>query len=139
MSYDIKLTKDGDLPLGNDFVTGDDLVLQSVGVQLSQGLGEWPLDVTKGIPYEQWVEQIPAPVDAARARFSAELSSIDGVQVVEEVEVSFDADSQELTVDARLELESGAQAQLTGALSTQGFDSLSPLWQITLTNSISQA
>jgi len=137
MSYDVKLTADGDLPFGNDFVSGDDLVLQTIGIQLAQGLGEWPLDVTTGIPYEQWIERGRAPLEAIEAKFTVELNSIEGVSSVDEINVTFDRDDLRVDVQATCNLDSGNQAVLVGALGSDSFDPLGRQWHVSLITDLS--
>lgn len=116
MTYDAKLDASGDLAENGEYVTGTDLLAQSLVVQLGQGLGEWPLDTSTGIPYSSWIETLPAPLDAIEATFAAEITNAEGILSLDELTVSLDQNTREVLIVARATLEGGVRITVDGTI-----------------------
>lgn len=122
MPFDIRLTDDGDLPPSGQFVSDTDMYIQALKIRLAQGLGEWALDLTQGLPFDRWIESNVPPLDEARLLYFEEISSADGVQRVENFKVQYNSRSRAVEVTADIYFVSGDAVRLGVTTGTQPGD-----------------
>ncbi len=91
----------GDLPAHNRFVEGFDLALQRLRSRLGTFFGEWRLDTSVGLPYQEWAQDKQPDLPAIGAIMLTEIIGDDGsgISRVDNFNVEFEARSG---VDARL-------------------------------------
>ena len=105
---DARLGDDMDLQPFNDFVIGDNLVIQRVNIRLRTGREEWVLDITAGYPLLDWAERRGLPVSTVVILVKEDLEQIPGVMRVDP-KGSFDSKSRLFAITGRGFLSSGAQ------------------------------
>jgi len=93
VAYDMALTADGDLPLQPGLVSGVELVAQRVAFALRLHRGEYLLDTRKGLPWLDWMQTRPAPLDTMDAAIKATILGVPGVlSIVEYTRTQGDTD-----------------------------------------------
>jgi len=107
MAYDVQLDSSGDLPVQTRHITGLDLIRQRAETRLRTWRGEWILDPSTGLPYAQWFERKPVPVDEMAAKVRADFVDIPGVIRVEQWQGSFAPSTRTIAITGRLITESG--------------------------------
>lgn len=108
---DLLLDADGDLVMGADleFASGLSAVAQAVKIVVQTFRGEWFLDLDFGVPYFER-DGVPASEallgqrfneTKARAAFRDAILSVDGVDSLEELNVTFNVSTRRLDVTWR--------------------------------------
>jgi hypothetical protein len=108
----------------NSYLTGDPAIEQSVSCELQLILGEWFLDVTRGIP---WYAQpnstttpimgvFPADLARAEALIKAAILSVPGVNSLTAFSLNFNHTSRAATCTASGVTENGGAFSVAGAL-----------------------
>lgn len=82
MPFDVGLV-DGDLPAITQHITGADLVVQRIRIRLGYHLGEFILDITKGLPFLAAAQTTPPDVEAFGGLVRAIIEDTPGVGRVE--------------------------------------------------------
>ena len=110
---DLKLDADHDLTLENGELVfvgkttdTDDLIeeiKQRVKIRLLTAKGEWLYDIEKGIDYMGRIFAGHLEDEAREAHIRAELSDVEGVTMVREIELILDDETRGLTVNAEIE------------------------------------
>lgn len=104
MPIDIRLDPDThDLDPVGRFVT--DTTLQRIKIRLGTFSGEWILDTSVGLPFIEWLQRKPVPVDEIGDRIRREIETTPGVLKVLDFEGEFDDDEQTLSYTARVLVE----------------------------------
>ena len=104
-----------------NFCTGDEAVVQTVRCELRFILGEWFLDVTRGVP---WVRNpnagskpilgvFPADLPYAEATIKAAILRVPGVHSLTAFELAFNHSTRAATCNVRGKLDSGAAFVIT--------------------------
>ena len=93
MSHDVAQLKGLDLQRAQAAITGLDFVLQRITIRLNTGLGEWPIDPTKGLPLTTVFVERPFPRARVTALIVAEIAGTPGVGSVVDVVDSFDVET----------------------------------------------
>lgn len=111
---DLALDTFGELDLSRDdlyFVTGADAIAQQLLIRLRLVQGEWFLDTRVGVPYRSQIWVKNPNLAAITSTYRAAISSTPGVELLERLDLDFDASTRELSVDfsARLEGEDVAR------------------------------
>jgi len=91
---DIALNAGGDIPREPYHATGIKLVRQRIENRLLTHRGEWILDSRQGIPYVEWFQTRPIPLDAISDAIRFEIETTPGVTSI----VNFDARATGRTV-----------------------------------------
>lgn len=108
--YDVELI-DGDLPEVTNHISGWRLTIQRVQIRLGTFFGEWFLDTGVGMPFFNWIETKPAPVDEISATVRLEAEAVDGVVRVDEVITTFNPQTQAVTTTARIIIQDDVLAE----------------------------
>jgi hypothetical protein len=100
--FDVELDDDGEIRIDGDglhLVSGLPAVAQLIRIAILLFLGEWFLNLEKGMPWFQ--EILGQKFDAAliRQRLSERILAVPGVAEILSVAVSFDSESRAVTVD----------------------------------------
>lgn len=132
MAYDAALDENGDLTANGTYVTGDELVAQSLGIALRQGFGEWPLDTTTGLPFTAWIERLPVPLDSIVARVASEIINTDGIIELTTIDGSFDSSTGTVNIEARARLASGSAVSIVSTLPLAGGSASIPNYVISI-------
>lgn len=83
MSLDV-LFIDGDLPpLQTRLVTGRELIAQKIFARLNTLVGDWPLEVTAGLPWIEFMSNKLFDLDTMVALILVEINDVAGVAAVE--------------------------------------------------------
>ena len=106
---------DGDLPARPTFIDGAALVAQRLRIRLGMWRGEWLLDASQGIDYLSILSQKPPDLDGIGDLFRAEIQATEGVDRVEDLAVTFDADTRTLSLSGTVVVESET-LELAGAV-----------------------
>ena len=104
-----------------DFLTGDEATIQTIRCELRFILGEWFLDVTRGIP---WVRNkntgqkpilgpLPADLPYAEAMIKATILRVDGVHSLTSCEIAFNHSTRAATCTIEGLLDSGTPFTIT--------------------------
>lgn len=101
---DIALDANGDIPKIATHVDGPRLVRQRIENRLNTHQGEWILDSREGLPYLEWAQTRPAPLEAIADAVRFELETTPGVAGLRTFDVSFS--NRTVRVDATVVLES---------------------------------
>lgn len=118
-----KLVND-DISLGHgmaDYLTGDDATVQTVRCELRLILGEWFLDVTRGVP---WIRnantgvlpilgRFPADLAYAEATIKSAIMRVDGVKALTSFSLDFNHSTRAGTCRITGTLDSGATFTVT--------------------------
>jgi len=102
-----------DLQLDNSHdlnVSGNDLVLTEDADQVSQNLdiklhffkGEYPLDITFGVPYYENVFVKNPDIPAVSAIFKSAIMSVPDVNELQEFSLDYDASARDISVDFKV-------------------------------------
>lgn len=113
MTYDVKLGPDGDIFPTRQIVTGEDLVLQRMEIRFRTFAGEYLLDTAQGLPYLEWVQTFPVPLDQIRDAFANEIATCPGVASLDSISATFNDATERVTIDAQATLEAGAEVDIT--------------------------
>jgi hypothetical protein len=101
-THDLVL-QDGELVMVED-VAGDPAEIgQRVKVTLLTQLDTWQFNTDFGVPWVGGILEKPADLDLAEAILTAILIQIDGVEAVEDMTLTFDPVSRDMTVAANLQ------------------------------------
>lgn len=79
MAYDIKLTKEWDLPIHMALIDGADRVAQQIKITLGFWKGEWFLDTRQGVPYIERILVKNPNSSHIRQVLQEQIASVDGV------------------------------------------------------------
>ena len=80
MPLDVQLDDDGDITIPTRICTGEDLIIQKVRGRAETFLGEWILDTRVGVPWFEWLEEVPPPEQQIQDFLRVEFEDIDGVR-----------------------------------------------------------
>lgn len=81
------------------FTETDDEVKQRITIALQFLYGEWFLSTSVGIPYTQTIFELNADeLNVASAIIRKALKNIEGVETIDELDLSLDRDARKLTV-----------------------------------------
>jgi len=100
--YDIAFNKDHDMHLdGADIAFTDDntMLIQKLIIELQFLFGEWFLDVTKGIPYTQFIFEQGSGLDDIYNIFYTKIVNTEGVENIQKLELTPDPNNKGLRVD----------------------------------------
>lgn len=101
--YDVGLDPiTGDLPVFTRHITGADLVRQRIRARLGTFRGEWILDESDGLPFLEWRASKPLDLEGIRAVVQAEIEDCPGVLRVDDLTVSFNAETQTVALVGRV-------------------------------------
>ncbi len=92
--FGLLLNDDGDIYLsGGQFARGDGVgrVTQEVESALRLFLGEWFLDITKGVPYTQEIFKRPIDQEKIEDILSAKVLEVNSVQSVDSITSTFNS------------------------------------------------
>lgn len=107
---DFLLNEDGDLAfIGGDLVLvrGAAAIRQEARIRLQTWLGEWFLDISRGIDFRGRIFAKPADPVGAQAAFRAELRKVTGVTSVRDVSLNYDANERLLSLSFEVTTASG--------------------------------
>lgn len=108
---DLKLdTKSHDLIIENYdlvLVDGIDLVRQAIKQRLLLVLEEWFLDSTVGVPWYQYIFQKGADINRVKSILISTISGTDGVIKVNSLELDYNNNNRNLTVDFSVQTNEG--------------------------------
>lgn len=79
MAYDIKLTKEWDLPIHMALIDGADRVAQQIKITLGFWKGEWFLNTPQGVPYLERILVKNPNASHIRQVLQEQIASVDGV------------------------------------------------------------
>lgn len=79
MAYDIKLTKEWDLPIHMALIDGADRVAQQIKITLGFWKGEWFLNTQQGVPYLERILVKNPNASHIRQVLQEQIASVDGV------------------------------------------------------------
>lgn len=79
MAYDIKLTKEWDLPIHMALIDGADRVAQQIKITLGFWKGEWFLNTQQGVPYPERILVKNPNASHIRQVLQEQIASVDGV------------------------------------------------------------
>lgn len=104
MAFDILLNA-GEIPLYAPLV--DDrvslaLIGQRVKRRLQTFLGEWYLQVGRGLPFKDWSAVKPAPLELITEKVREEIKAVPGVRSILSLSVTFDENTRKVVVNARV-------------------------------------
>lgn len=85
-----------DLPEQSRWVTGAEEIGQRIIISLRTLLGEWMLDTSVGIPYQDWLTVKPVDQKAIGAILIADIRDVPGVVSVSERSSSYDVAARSL-------------------------------------------
>jgi len=107
---DVLLGSDGDLPVFPVHGRGIDVIAQRVKIRLLTHRGDFALQGAEGMPYGEWVQQVPPDVAGIGALLRREIETTEGVRRVEDWTESFAAgvlrfSGQVYTEEGELEVE----------------------------------
>jgi hypothetical protein len=88
-------------------ITGLRLIMQRIGIRLRRHQGEYLLDQTEGLPYIEWSQTKPPPVQEVGARIRQEIERVTGVIRVDSWTTTWDAVAQEITCTGEIITEDG--------------------------------
>jgi hypothetical protein len=96
-------TGDWDVQSGSvQFTTGKEEIAQMIAIRLKTFVGEWFLDVEKGLPYFSTI-LVKNPNSAEIENlFISEIASTPGVLSIDEFAMTYDNTVRKLTVNARI-------------------------------------
>lgn len=84
---------------GRYLTTGLEAIRQAVNIRLLTFLGEWFLDVTRGVPYFQTILGVKSPdLVAIKAALTAQILDVQGVNSITSVVLAFDSTARLLSV-----------------------------------------
>ena len=112
-----KLTSDGDYSFGNNqenFIVGIDSIAQMIRTKLLLFRGEWWSDLLDGVPIIQEVlnsYNIDVASTAAASMCSRRILEVDGVTKVDDVTVSVNRDTREISVSVKVDTVYGTVQQ----------------------------
>lgn len=109
--HDIKLDSTGDLPEVGTHTTGADLVRQRVELRLGLHVGEWLEDREAGMPWLDWMQQKPPPLDAIRAKTRDVIGAVPGVVEETELSVTYDPLTRTIRIQGRATVEADASTE----------------------------
>jgi hypothetical protein len=97
LTQDLVLIPDERMRVDARPITGAERISQALGIRLRCWMGEWFLDQTHGVPYVDSVlgKQNPTVVTAV---FRSQILSVEGVQRINNLELSIDPQTRALTV-----------------------------------------
>lgn len=101
-TYDLLLNDAHDIHLdGQDLAMAeeDDIVVQRLKIRLQFIQGEWFLDNTAGLPYPQFIFEAGSSIDDIYALFRNEIINTEGVEVLNELNLTPDLDNGLITLD----------------------------------------
>lgn len=98
MTYDIQLNPDGTLPLNPILFTGSRKTAQAITTRLRLWLGEWLPDVTVGMPYVQWIDNLWRDLQTIGGLIRLEIEKEEGVSINE---FSINQVGREIRVNAK--------------------------------------
>lgn len=116
--YDIKLDENGDIPITAQRVLGEDLVIQRIEIRFRTFLGEYLLDTAQGLPYLEWTQTFPVPLDQIRDAFANEIATCPGVLSLDSITATFDETAQRVTIDAQATLEADSSLEISAQVGT---------------------
>jgi hypothetical protein len=108
-----------------NFAQGDEAIIQAVGCELRLILGEWFLDISRGVP---WIRKpnapgvqtilgaAPADLDYSRAMIKAAILGVPGVKNITKFGLSFNHSTRAATCTAAGLLVSGAPFAVSEAV-----------------------
>lgn len=76
------------------FVDDLEAMRQKIFIRLSIHRGSWDWDVTVGLPWEEWLEQKPFPLEDAREEIAREISRTSSNLTVSDAGADFDEVTQ---------------------------------------------
>lgn len=88
-------------------ISDGDSIKQAVRARLRTLQGEWFLDTTLGVPYEQQVLVKNPNIPALSAVFRSAIETVDGVDEVTELSLNFDAAERTLEVTFKASTDTG--------------------------------
>lgn len=110
---DVLLTDDGDLPKNPKHGSSREETAQRVGAALALFEGEWRADEREGIPWLDWLGEIPPPVDEMVSVLPSEIAQVDGVEEVTDFAADFRREDGVLEFEATVrETTTGEEAAL---------------------------
>lgn len=94
-SHDLMFSENNDLII----ISGVEQVAQQIKCRLKFWLGEWFLDISKGVPYLDSILIKNANLQQIRSIFRTQISGIEGVSKVDSLTLSWDRKTRVLTVE----------------------------------------
>jgi hypothetical protein len=122
-----RIDDDGDVSGGHglgDFLDGDDAIVQAVRCELRFQLGEWFLDITKGVPWLRNANtsatpilgRFPADLAYAETMIKAAILRVDGVYRLTSFSLDFSHETRAATARIVGLLDSGQPFTITEGL-----------------------
>lgn len=118
MSMDLLLTSGNDLDLSTyklRFATEDTYIAQKLGVKLRTVLGEWFLDITKGVPHFEDIFGKNKDPAHSEAILKAKILESPGVVKITSFDMNL-SETRELTVDFSVKADTGELISITETL-----------------------
>lgn len=117
---DILLDDSFDLPVQPQLArTSDtDLIVQRIRSAIALFEGEWRLDTTAGLPWLDWLQTVPPPLDEIAAVVRVEIADVLGVDRVSTLDVSLN-DNDVITIQGTVTSLQGDTFEFTTEVSGQ--------------------
>ena len=96
----------------NKKVEGSDAILQRVYIRLKTHTGEWLLNENAGLPWVEWFQEKPTPIDEIKSYLFIELNQTPGVERVDTVSLEKEQAEINATFILTLETEDTARFQI---------------------------
>lgn len=96
---------DNDLPHTLRLVSGPDLIVQRVQRRLLRYLGEYFLDTSAGLPYVEWGQRKPPPLNEIAAKLRREIEGVPGVVRVTALDATYSVETETVTVNGDADIE----------------------------------
>ena len=111
MAYDLALNRGThDLQLINgDFLVIDnkERIAQQLRITLWEWLGEWFLDARDGVPYREYILVKNPNMNHIRQVLTENIAKIEGVNRIDELNLSYDTKNRTLIVDFAIDTDDG--------------------------------
>jgi hypothetical protein len=80
MPIDVKLDDSGDITVPTRIARGEDLIIQKCRGRAEMHIHEWILDSRLGVPWLEWLEEVPVPEQQIQDFLRNEFEGIVGVR-----------------------------------------------------------
>lgn len=98
MTLQLQLDDDGDLNIPNDNMILGDFLEQRINTALRLLLGEWFLDTSKGVPYQQKILVKNPNLSHIRSALRAKILEVEGVLGIQSLDLNLDRVRRKLRV-----------------------------------------